>query len=193
MTVALNLCHEERMSTPGNDYEGLLQLIRTRVEAADARFGAKGAVGIGFPGIINRLDGSIVAANLPAIHGRHLGADLAARLARTVSVDNDAKLLPLVRSAPGRRRRGRECAGGDHWHRYRWRRLPGGQAHPGSQLAGGGDRPLPAAGHHIDEISRPAPSPLRLRPAWSVSKPTPRAPAWSGSITTSAASAPVAT
>ncbi|MBP8051967.1 MAG: ROK family protein, partial [Aeromonas sp.] len=86
----LNLCHEERMSTPGNDYEGLLQLILTRVEAADARFGAKGAVGIGFPGIINRLDGSIVAANLPAIHGRHLGADLAARLARTVSVDNDA-------------------------------------------------------------------------------------------------------
>lgn len=86
----LNLCHEERMGTPGNDYEGLLQLILTRVEAADARFGAKGAVGIGFPGIINRLDGSIVAANLPAIHGRHLGADLAGRLARTVSVDNDA-------------------------------------------------------------------------------------------------------
>ena len=45
----LNLCHEERMSTPGNDYEGLLQLILTRVGAADARFGAKGAVGCGSP------------------------------------------------------------------------------------------------------------------------------------------------
>ena len=33
---ALNLCHEERMSTPGNDYEGLQQLIRSRVEQADA-------------------------------------------------------------------------------------------------------------------------------------------------------------
>ena len=63
--------------------------LLTRVEAADARFGAKGAVGIGFPGIINRLDGSIVAANLPAIHGRHLGADLAELLGRPVRVDND--------------------------------------------------------------------------------------------------------
>ena len=34
---ALNLCHEERMSTPGNDYEGMQQLIRERVEQADAR------------------------------------------------------------------------------------------------------------------------------------------------------------
>lgn len=34
---ALNLCHEERMSTPGNDYEGLQQLIRARVEQADRK------------------------------------------------------------------------------------------------------------------------------------------------------------
>lgn len=67
---ALTLCHEERVSTPGNDYPALQQLVRERVEAADARFGVKGAVGIGFPGILNRLDGSIVAANLPAIWGR---------------------------------------------------------------------------------------------------------------------------
>lgn len=86
----LNLCHEERVSTPGDDYQGLQQLIRSRVLEADARFGTKGAVGIGFPGILNRQDRSIVAANLPAIHGRHLGADLAALLDRTVSVDNDA-------------------------------------------------------------------------------------------------------
>lgn len=87
---ALALCHEERMSTPGNDYQALQQAIRERVEAADVRFGVKGAVGIGFPGILNRLDGSIVAANLPAIHGRHLGADLAELLSRPVRVDNDA-------------------------------------------------------------------------------------------------------
>lgn len=87
---ALTLCHEERVSTPGNDYPALQQLVRERVEAADARFGVKGAVGIGFPGILNRLDGSIVAANLPAIHGRHLGADLAELLGRPVKVDNDA-------------------------------------------------------------------------------------------------------
>ncbi|MGY3902893.1 ROK family protein [Aeromonas lusitana] len=86
----LNLCHEERMSTPGDDYQGLQQLIRSRVDAADERFGAKGVVGIGFPGILNRHDGSIVAANLPAIHGRHLGADLAELLGRAVKVDNDA-------------------------------------------------------------------------------------------------------
>ena len=87
---ALNLCHEERMSTPGDDYPGLQQLIHSRVVEADARFGTRGAVGIGFPGILNRQDRSIVAANLPAIHGRHLGADLAELLGRPVSVDNDA-------------------------------------------------------------------------------------------------------
>ena len=86
----LNLCHEERMSTPGDDYQGLQQLILARTLEADARFGTRGAVGIGFPGILNRHDRSIVAANLPAIHGRHLGADLATLLGRTVSVDNDA-------------------------------------------------------------------------------------------------------
>lgn len=86
----LNLCHEERMSTPGDDYPGLQQLIRSRVLEADARFGTQGAVGIGFPGILNRDDKSIVAANLPAIHGRHLGADLAELLGRPVKVDNDA-------------------------------------------------------------------------------------------------------
>lgn len=78
------------MSTPGNDYQGLQQLIRERVEQADARFGARGAVGIGFPGILNRHDHSIVAANLPSINGRHLGADLAELLGRPVKVDNDA-------------------------------------------------------------------------------------------------------
>ena len=31
-----------------------------------------------------------MAANLPAIHGRHLGADLAELLGRPVKVDNDA-------------------------------------------------------------------------------------------------------
>ena len=87
---ALNLCHEERMSTPGDDYQGLLQLVRSRVEQADTRFGVKGAVGIGFPGILTRHDQSIVAANLPSINGRHLGADLAELLARPVKVDNDA-------------------------------------------------------------------------------------------------------
>ncbi|MGL4715571.1 MAG: ROK family protein [Aeromonas sp.] len=87
---ALNRCDEERMKTPGNDYQGLLQLICTRVEQADARFGVRGSVGIGFPGVINSQDHSIVAANLPAINGRHLGSDLAALLGRPVKVDNDA-------------------------------------------------------------------------------------------------------
>ena len=36
---ALTLCHEERVSTPGNDYPALQQLVRERVEAADAQIG----------------------------------------------------------------------------------------------------------------------------------------------------------
>ncbi|MGL5302312.1 MAG: ROK family protein [Aeromonas sp.] len=86
----LTLCHEERITTPVNDYPALQQLICSRVWQADARFGGQGSVGIGFPGILNSCDHSIVAANLPAIHGRHLGADLALLLDRPVAVDNDA-------------------------------------------------------------------------------------------------------
>ncbi|EOD55802.1 ROK family protein [Aeromonas molluscorum] len=87
---ALTLCHEERLATPGDDYESLQQIILGRVLAADKRYGVRGTVGIGFPGILNRADKSIVAANLPCINGRHLGADLGARLDREVRVDNDA-------------------------------------------------------------------------------------------------------
>lgn len=87
---ALSLRHELRLATPKDDYEGLLSLLADQVRQADVRFGMRGSVGIGFPGIINAQDGSVVAANLPAINGRHLGRDLAARLDRPVAVDNDA-------------------------------------------------------------------------------------------------------
>ncbi|MBZ6066331.1 ROK family protein [Aeromonas schubertii] len=86
----LALRHELRLATPKDDYEGLLDLLAEQVRQADVRFGVRGSVGIGFPGIINAQDGSVVAANLPAINGRHLGRDLGARLDRPVAVDNDA-------------------------------------------------------------------------------------------------------
>ncbi|MGY3925913.1 ROK family protein [Aeromonas simiae] len=87
---ALALRQELQVATPTQDYEALLILLTELVRQADVRFGARGSVGVGFPGILNPQDGSIVAANLPAIHGRHLERDLSERLDRPVAVDNDA-------------------------------------------------------------------------------------------------------
>ncbi|MGL5291818.1 MAG: ROK family protein [Vibrionaceae bacterium] len=84
------LCHQERMSTPKDDYSAILHMLQQKVLQADAQFGGAGTVGIGFPGVINCHDGSLVVVNLPALHGKHLALDLGEMLGRKVLIDNDA-------------------------------------------------------------------------------------------------------
>ncbi|QUJ05170.1 ROK family protein [Salmonella enterica subsp. enterica] len=50
------------------------------VAEADQRFGVKGSVGIGIPGMPETEDGTLYAANVPAASGKPLRADLSARL-----------------------------------------------------------------------------------------------------------------
>lgn len=64
------------------------------VAEADQRFGVKGSVGIGIPGMPETEDGTLYAANVPAASGKPLRADLSARLDRDVRLDNDANCLP---------------------------------------------------------------------------------------------------
>ncbi|MGL5336259.1 MAG: ROK family protein [Enterovibrio sp.] len=84
------LCHQERMSTPKDDYAAILHMLEQKVLQADAQFSAVGTVGIGFPGVINCHDGSLVVVNLPALHGKHFAADLGKLLNRKILIDNDA-------------------------------------------------------------------------------------------------------
>lgn len=84
------LCHQEKMRTPKDDYAAILQMLQEKVLQADALFGVKGSVGIGFPGVINCHDRSLVVVNLPALHGKHFARDLGEILGREVEIDNDA-------------------------------------------------------------------------------------------------------
>lgn len=70
----------------------------TRDGAEDQRFGCKGSVGIGIPGMPETEDGTLYAANVPAASGKPLRADLSARLDRDVRLDNDANCFALSRT-----------------------------------------------------------------------------------------------
>ncbi|AOV98542.1 N-acetylglucosamine kinase [Edwardsiella hoshinae] len=83
-----------RVATPRDDYPALLAALTALTEEADRRYGAAGSVGIGIPGL-QRPDGTLFCANVPAVMGQPLAADLAARLARPVRIENDANCFTL--------------------------------------------------------------------------------------------------
>ncbi|MCS2163017.1 N-acetylglucosamine kinase [Scandinavium sp. H11S7] len=86
---------EKRTPTPRDSYESFLQAVCGLVAEADERFGVKGSVGIGIPGMPETADGTLYAANVPAASGQKLRQDLSARLDRDVRLDNDANCFAL--------------------------------------------------------------------------------------------------
>jgi len=91
----LKLQWETRVPTPRESYDDFLTAIAALVAQADERFGAKGSVGIGIPGMPETDDGTLYAANVPAASGKPLRADLSALLERDVRLDNDANCFAL--------------------------------------------------------------------------------------------------
>lgn len=83
------------MPTPRDSYDAFLDAVCELVAEADQRFGCKGSVGIGIPGMPETEDGTLYAANVPAASGKPLRADLSARLDRDVRLDNDANCFAL--------------------------------------------------------------------------------------------------
>ena len=86
---------EKRVPTPRDSYDAFLDAVCELVAEADQRFGCKGSVGIGIPGMPETDDGTLYAANVPAASGKPLRADLSARLDRDVRLDNDANCFAL--------------------------------------------------------------------------------------------------
>ena len=91
----LKLQWETRVPTPRESYDEFLTAIAALVSQADERFGGKGSVGIGIPGMPETDDGTLYAANVPAASGKPLRADLSALLERDVRLDNDANCFAL--------------------------------------------------------------------------------------------------
>ncbi|CAH0533668.1 N-acetyl-D-glucosamine kinase [Vibrio stylophorae] len=85
----------ERVPTPGDDYEALLQAVADLVAKYDAEFATQGAIGVGIPGIEKADTGEVLTSNVPAAKGRTLRKDLEAKIGRKIQLDNDANCFAL--------------------------------------------------------------------------------------------------
>ncbi len=96
----LNCLFEDQRPTP-DDYDSFLEIVCTMVKNADQQFDCRGAIGMGFPGAVNQQAQTVYCANVPAVKGRNLCADLSALVDRPVKLENDANCFLLS-----------ECRGG---------------------------------------------------------------------------------
>lgn len=92
--ATLSRVRQHRFATP-KDYATLLDELCHTVRQADSELGCQGSVGLGIPGIIDSISGSLLTANVPAANGRRLQEDLQERLGRPVYIDNDANCFAL--------------------------------------------------------------------------------------------------
>lgn len=85
----------ERVPTPSSDYELLIETIVSLINKYDTQLNCEGKIGIGIPGMEDADTGAILTSNIPAAKGHFLKHDLQAKLAREVSIDNDANCFAL--------------------------------------------------------------------------------------------------
>lgn len=89
-----------RVRTP-RAYGPTLAAIATLVDEIERDAGARGSVGVGIPGTISAVTGTVKNANSVWLNGRSLGEDLEARLERPVRLMNDANCFALSEAADG--------------------------------------------------------------------------------------------
>ncbi|MFQ3199979.1 MAG: fructokinase [Zhongshania sp.] len=91
----------ERVATPGNSYEAVVEAIAALVERLQEKVSGLATVGLGGPGAISSVTGLIKNSNTLTISGRALPADLSARLACEVRFSNDANCFALSEAVDG--------------------------------------------------------------------------------------------
>ncbi|GMM87133.1 N-acetylglucosamine kinase [Vibrio fortis] len=85
----------ERVPTPTDSYQQLIDTIAGLVEKYDSEFSCEGKIGLGLPGMENADDGTMLVVNVPASTGKPLRKDLEARIGRSVKIENDANCFAL--------------------------------------------------------------------------------------------------
>ena len=93
------LVERRRVATP-DDYTALIGVLAELVFWADTMAGRPVPVGIGAAGLINPVDGTALAANLPTA-GKHFPADVGHAVGRPVMFLNDSRALTLSEAALG--------------------------------------------------------------------------------------------
>ncbi|MBX9404049.1 ROK family protein [Lysobacter sp. BMK333-48F3] len=100
--AALEVRHRRRIATPQGDYAGFLAALEALVADADAELGHSGsAIGIALPGVRDRRSGRQLSANVPALTGQGVAADLQARLRRPLHFGNDLQCFALSEAHGG--------------------------------------------------------------------------------------------
>lgn len=89
-----------RKPTPAQDGEALLALMAVMVNEADRLTGARGSLGLGFPGVIDER-GHLVAANLPGLRHFALAPALSMQLDRPFVIENDSRCFVISEAGPG--------------------------------------------------------------------------------------------
>lgn len=91
----------QRVATPGNDYQAILQAIAALVADVERQVGVAASVGIGTPGSPSLHDGRMKNCNSTCLNGRHLQRDLEQLLARPLRIANDANCFALSEAVDG--------------------------------------------------------------------------------------------
>jgi len=100
--ATLEVRHRRRIATPQGDYDGFLAALARLLADADAELAQAGAaVGIALPGVRDRRSGLQLSANVPALTGRSVAADLQARLRRPLFFGNDLQCFALSEAHGG--------------------------------------------------------------------------------------------
>ena len=98
----LSVRHRERVATPTGNYDAFLQAVTDLVLAADAALGVGcQAVGIGLPGVRDRISGRQLSANVPTLTGQQVGQDLQALLQHPLHLGNDLQCFALSEAHDG--------------------------------------------------------------------------------------------
>ncbi|WP_046224282.1 N-acetylglucosamine kinase [Vibrio sp. ECSMB14106] len=85
----------ERVPTPTEDYQLLLETIADLVKKYDNELSCEGKIGLGLPGMENADDGTMLVVNVPASTGKPLRKDLEVLIGRSVKIENDANCFAL--------------------------------------------------------------------------------------------------
>ncbi len=91
----------QRVPTPIDDYQAILDAIVALVHKAEQRIGSGYTIGMGTPGAISRARGKLKNSNSTCLNGRPIHRDLEQRLGRPVRIANDANCFALSEAIDG--------------------------------------------------------------------------------------------
>ena len=93
--------YRRRVETPAHDYGRILDSVARLVADAESELGQAVSVGVGLPGALSPDSGLLRNSNTVCMNGRPVAADLEARLARPVRIENDANCFALSEATGG--------------------------------------------------------------------------------------------